>query len=465
MMTAVRAGFQRADIVAALPDVLGDHRWAWQGADAAVDEWVAADDAKDLDIWCDDSDAAAVRLAIARELPAACIEHADDPRRLRHTGWAVTTDQGLAVVDVTFGDLRVGPVLLLPQADVEVADHRLVGAAAAADLFVRPLMRGRIVEGARLAQAREAWRTAGDSARAAALHTWRASLPGLAEPIARVLDGEEPAPDLVGRARTILLRRTVAPRNLGATWRQRRSIVPVGSRKGPLGHRTTGVVVATVGTDGSGKSTVADDARERLEALGMRTRTAYFGMARGNLPGVGLARKVLGIKAPGGEDHSAEAPEDIPEDAPAPTDKPLDHQMIRRLAAWFYAVEYGWRYLSTVAGPKRRGEVVICDRYVYDLRDSPWPGSRAAAFAEWLVPSPDVMVLPDAPVELIHARKPERPFAEQRAQQEKFRALLAEEPGRFANIRVDTSGQTQDAVAPLVRAIISAAHLDPNQRP
>ncbi len=373
----------------------------------------------------------------------------------------MTTASGLAVVDITFGDLRVGPVLLLPQADIEVAEHRLVGAAAAADLFVRPLLRGRIVDGERLAQAREAWRTAGEGARGAAGHTWRASLPGLAERIAGVLDGDEPAPDLVGRARTILLRRTLAPRNLGATWRQRRSIVPVGRRKGPLGHRTTGVVVATVGTDGSGKSTVADEAQERLEALGMRTRTAYFGMARGNLPGVGLARKVLGIKAPGGEDHSMDVVED---DAPG-DDKPLDHQALRRLAAWFYAVEYGWRYLSTVAGPKRRGEVVICDRYVYDLRDSPWPGSRAAAFAEWLVPSPDVMVLPDAPVELIHARKPERPFAEQRAQQEKFRDLLAEQPGRFANIRIDTSGQTQDNVAPLVRAIISAAHLDPNQRP
>jgi thymidylate kinase len=317
------------------------------------------------------------------------------------------------------------------------------------------------VDAARLAQAREAWRSAGERSRANALHTWRASLPGLAERIAGVLDGEQPGADLVGRARTILVRRTLAPRNLGSTWRQRRSIVPVGRRKGPLGHRTTGVVVATVGTDGSGKSTVADEARARLEEVGMRTRTAYFGMARGNLPGVGLARKVLGIAAPGSEDHSADATGEPPD----PIDKPLDHQALRRVAAWFYAVEYGWRYLSTVAGPKRRGEVVICDRYVYDLRDSPWPGSRAAAFAERLVPSPDVFVLPDAPVELIHSRKPERPFAEQRAQQEKFRALLAESPGRSANIRVDTSGQTQDAVAPLVRAIISAAHLDPNQRP
>jgi thymidylate kinase len=465
MMTAVRAGFQRAEIVAALGEALGERRWAWQGASEAVAEWTAADDAKDLDIWCDDADAAPVRLSVAQALPVACIEHADDPRRLRHTGWAVESNTGLAIVDVTFGDLRVGPVLLLTQADIEVTDHRLVGAAAAADLFVRPLLRGRIVAQPRLDQARAAWRDAGDTQRAAAIHTWRASLPGMVDDIVAVLEGGEASSDLVGRARMILIRRTLAPRNLTSTWRQRRSILPAGRRKGPLGHRTEGVVVATVGTDGSGKSTVADDARTRLEAIGMPTRTAYFGMARGNLPGVGLARKVLGIKAPGGEDHSGDVVEEAAHDMPEAIDKPLDHQGLRRIAAWFYAVEYGWRYLSTVAGPKRRGEVVICDRYVYDLRDSPWPGSRASVFAEWLVPAPDVMVLPDAPVEMIHARKPERPFAEQRAQQEKFRALLAEQPGRSANLVVDTSGATADAVGPLVRAIVSAAHLDPNQRP
>ena len=464
MMTAERAGFQRAAIIVALGEALGERRWAWQGASQAVEQWAAANDAKDLDIWCADEDAAAVRLAVAQVLPAACIEHADDPRRLRHTGWAVESDGGLAVVDVTFGDLRVGPVLLLGQQDIEVEAHRFVGAAAAADLFVRPLLRGRIVDDNRLGEAREAWRLAGVEQRAAATRTWSSSLAAISEEICTVLDGADPSTDLVRRARAILLRQTLAPRNLGATWRQRRSIVPVGRRKGPLGHRTTGVVVATVGTDGSGKSTVADDASARLEALGMPTRTAYFGMARGNLPGVGLARKVLGIAAPGGEDHSGDvAPDDAAEEDPA--DKPLDHRSLRRLAAWFYAVEYGWRYLSTVAGPKRRGEVVICDRYVYDLRDSPWPGSRASVFAEWLVPAPDVMVLPDAPVEMIHARKPERPFAEQRAQQEKFRALLAEHPGRSANLIVDTSGATADAVGPLVRAIISAAHLDPNHTP
>ncbi len=456
MMTAPRTVFQRADIVAAMTSVLAQHRWAWQGADDAVAQWVAATDAKDLDIWCEDGARAQILRAVEEHLPAARVEHTDDPRRLRHTGWAVETDAGLAVVDVTFSDLRVGPVLLLEGSAVRVDQHRLLGAAAAADLFIRPLLRGRIVEGQRMAQARAAWAQAPGAERELAVNTWRASMGGLAPPVVAVLDGAAPGPDLVRQARLMLMKATMAPRNLTSTWRQRRTIVPSGRRAGPLGHRAKGVVVATVGTDGSGKSTVAQQACARLESYGFTTRTAYFGMARGNLPGVAFARKVLGVPEPGGEDKSKPVAQTSDD-----SDAQLDHPGLRKAAAWFYALEYGWRYLSTVAGPKRRGEVVICDRYVYDLRESPWPGSKAAKFAQWLVPAPDIMALPDAPAQMIHARKPERSLAEQSAQQQMFRDLLAEAPGRSANLIIDTSGASQDSVGPLVRAVISAAHLDP----
>jgi thymidylate kinase len=339
-------------------------------------------------------------------------------------------------------------VLLVAESEITVDDHRLTGQAAVADLLIRPLLRGRVPEVGRLAQARTAWSRIPEAGRASISSRWRGELGGLALEVVAVLDGVTPRPDLPIRARRLLLRRTLSRSGLGPAWQQRHSIVPA-RRKGPLGQRARGVVVATVGTDGSGKSTVAGELSQRLANIGFTSRAAYFGMARGNLPGVGLARRLLGVPAAGGEDVSkAEV-----------SDAPLDHAGIRRIAAWYYALEYGWRYLTTVAGPRRRGEVVICDRYVYDLRDSPWPGSRASAFAERLVPRPDIMVLPDAPAEVIHARKPERSLADQRRQQEQFRGLLAERPGRCANLIVDTSGQQSDPVEPLVLAVLSAAHL------
>ena len=452
MTTFVGSTGQRSDVVAALRIALGNRSWAWQGPQDAVDAWESADDAKDLDIWCADSDVASVRAAVEAALPAARIEQTDDPRRLRHTGWAVFTSGSLAVVDITFGDLRVGPLMLCPQHLVSVADQRLTGVSAAADLLVRPLLRGRIPGDARLAQARAAWASASEADQQRMANVWQVSLGPLCVPVLQVLDGAAPPADLAKQARRWLLRQTAKPSNLPAAWQQRHSIIPAGRRSGPLGHRVRGVVVAMVGTDGSGKSTVADQIAERLHSVGVPTHGAYFGMARGNLPGVGLARKVLGIAKPGGEDKSG-----VVQDKP--TAAPTDHAGLRKAAAWYYAVEYGWRYLSTVAPARRRGEVVLCDRYVYDLRDSPWPGSPAAAFAQRIVPRPDILVLPDAPIELIHARKPERTFAEQRDQQQKFRDLLAEHPAAFANLTVDTSGATEDATFGVVRSIISCAHL------
>ena len=107
------------------------------------------------------------------DLPAARVAHADDPRRLRHASWAVSIAGHLAVVDLTVGDLKVGPVLLLGAADVQLrhtpTGPRLDRAAAAADLFVRPLFRGRVVQGQRLAEARAAWRRTPPAERAALL--------------------------------------------------------------------------------------------------------------------------------------------------------------------------------------------------------------------------------------------------------------------------------------------------------
>jgi hypothetical protein len=83
---------------------------------------------------------------------------------------------------------------------------------------------------------------------------------------------------------------------------------------------------------------------------------------------------------------------------------------------------------------------------------------------EAVVPAPDVLVLPDAPVELIHARKPERSFADQAAQQNRFRALVASRPARVAEVLVDTSGADDDGVADVVAAVVTAAHAPRRRR-
>ena len=445
---------RRADLLTAVATALdaAGAPWAWQGATGSPERWAAATDAKDLDVWCAAAPAAgdwADRLTEA--YAAARIAEAHDPRRLRHVSLAVETDTGPAVIDVTHGDLRVGPILLVPAAECTVEEHRLTGAAATADLLVRPVLRGRLPDPVRLAEARVAWAAADPYHRNGLARRLTRQLGArVAADLIAVAGGAAPDPDLPGRARRRMALRSLAPGVAGATWAQRRAILPAAGAAGPLGLRARGVVIALVGTDGSGKSTVAAGLRDRLHHSGLPTSTAYFGMARGNLPGVALARRLLRVDPP----STAEAPP-----APPATHGPAPrHAAIRRMAAWFYAGEYVWRYLSAVAPALARRRVVIADRWVYDLRESPWPGSRAARVAELVVPSPDILVLPDAPADVIHRRKPERSLDEQADQQQRFRDLLAEHPARHAELVVDTSGTDPDPLAPLVAAVLEATH-------
>ncbi|GAB1691889.1 thymidylate kinase [Krasilnikovia sp. M28-CT-15] len=454
----------RSDILAAVTAAVDRCacRWAWQGPAGSAQRWLGESGPKDLDLWYAPAPGPQTPAqAIAAALPSAVIAEAHDPRRLCHVSLAVETAAGPAVVDLSYGDLRVGPVLLAPADVVEVdpATHRLTGAAAVADLLVRPVLRGRLPEQSRLAEARDAWAQTSPAARAA-LRDRLATQLGVrvAGELVAAAGGAAPDPGLPGRARMRLAALSFALGNASATWRQRHAVLPAGPSAGPLGLRTRGVVVALVGTDGSGKSTVADGLRERLHRYGFATASAYFGMARGNLPGVGLARRLLGVPTVPAEPEAARPVASPPVRGSPGADRPPGNPGLRRAAAWFYAAEYVWRYLSTVAPARARRRVVIVDRWVYDLRESPWPGSPAARVAERVVPAPDVLVLPDAPAELIHRRKPERPQAEQAAQQERFRRLLAEHPARHAEVVVDTSGATADNLAPLVAAVVTAAH-------
>jgi thymidylate kinase len=499
------------DSVVAALDGTGEG-WAWQGESGAPERWVADSGPADLDVWCSAgrqwSDPVA---ALARAHPCAVVADADDPRRLRHTGVAVLTTAGLGVVDFTHGDLRVGPVLLVPAAEVTVdrAAHRLTGAAAVADLLVRPVLRGRIPGTERLAEAREAWTAAEPDRRSALARRLTGQLgAAVAADLIAIAGGAAPDPGLPRRARLRLAARSLAPRAIGATWAQRHSVLPAGPAAGPLGLRTRGVVVALVGTDGSGKSTVAAMLGDRLRGRGFPTSSAYFGMARGNLPGVALARRLLNVgsiapspaathQPPPTADHTPSAQADRAPSSGADSTSPsradrssssgadrareagvgsapgageegkdgLDHSRLRRVAAWYYAGEYGWRYLRDVLPALVRGRVVIADRWVYDLRESPWPGSPAARIAELLVPAPDLLVLPDAPIDVIHRRKPERSLADQREQQERFHRLLAERPARCAELLVDTSGSTAgEEIADLVAAVVEAAHTPRSRR-
>jgi thymidylate kinase len=134
-----------------------------------------------------------------------------------------------------------------------------------------------------------------------------------------------------------------------------------------------------------------------------------------------------------------------------------------------YVLDYAWRSVRRVRPAVRRGHVVICDRWVTDLRRHPAPNSPAARLAEWLVGAPDVFVLADAPAEEMVARKGERSVEESRSEQESLRRAGHDLDGRRARgggsctfVTFDTSSENKSSrgvrlLVP-VRLVVAAAH-------
>ncbi|MEX1171242.1 MAG: hypothetical protein WEG56_01400 [Chloroflexota bacterium] len=233
--------------------------------------------------------------------------------------------------------------------------------------------------------------------------------------------GETPAHllDLVRGGDTPSLLRAGARmrRRLGPRVRGRRGLVRVirwlDRRDPPFVRR--GVSVALLGPDGAGKSTLCAG----LGAGGpLPVRSVYLGLyggrhggtSRRSFPGIGFVGRVLRM----------------------------------------------WRGWLVGRIAVARGRIVVFDRHPYDARlstgdrgDGRTTSARTrrsglvrAALGRSL-PRPDLVVVLDAPAELLYARKPEHPMERVEAQRTAYLDLASRLPGAEV---VDVSGSTDDVV-------------------
>lgn len=175
-----------------------------------------------------------------------------------------------------------------------------------------------------------------------------------------------------------------------------------------------GVSVALLGPDGTGKSMLSG----RLLRDGpLEVRTVYLGLYGGQrdqrggrrIPGVGFARRLL--------------------------------RMWRR---WLI----GRMHVA-------RGRIVIFDRHPIEARSSLGTGRRAPLGRRLLarsLPSPDVIVVLDAPATVLYDRKPEHPVERLEAQRTAYLGLARRLPGATV-VNVD---RPADAVLHEVAAIVWA---------
>jgi thymidylate kinase len=186
-----------------------------------------------------------------------------------------------------------------------------------------------------------------------------------------------------------------------------------------------GLSVVVLGPDGAGKSSVCEAIRDRLSP-------AFVATQRHTFP-PGLLRRSAGSNAT----PHAQVPR-----------SPLN-SCLRAVAYWLPCCTLG-HFLVTRAA-RVRGGLVVHDRHVVDALVDPrryrygGPGWLLRAVCR-LVPKADLVILLDAPAEVIQARKQEVPAEETRRQREAYRALVAGMP----------NGHVVDASMPLPRVVAAA---------
>jgi len=206
-----------------------------------------------------------------------------------------------------------------------------------------------------------------------------------------------------------------------------------------------------VGTDGAGKSTLAEQLTNQLSQYGYQTKASYFGRARGNLPGINWIREKVAVKFK--EEKRSTSQGEYSE-------KSGRHEKnLKWLGSWYYAFEYAIRSILWAHIPRLKGKVVILDRYVYDLRIMPGASKTAIRMAERLSAKPDLLVFLHAPEKEILARKPERDLQTLKVHQATYQELIDTLEGSFWVGRVSTSEKSSAQPGEiLIPEILTASH-------
>jgi thymidylate kinase len=215
--------------------------------------------------------------------------------------------------------------------------------------------------------------------------------------------------------------------------------------------------VALIGPDGAGKSSIMRRVSERLP---VPSRTIYMGVnlesSRLMLPTTRLALELK--RRRGGRPDMVGATAGEPHVGAGRRGPIREVRSGLRLANW---IAEEWFRQAVAWSHERRGRVVIfdrhffCDYYANDVEGRrpgrPWTSRVHGAMLRRIYPRPDLVILLDAPAEVLHDRKGEGTLDSLERMRQEYLAL---EPVVDRFVRVDATQDQEAVTADVIAAIM-----------
>ena len=212
------------------------------------------------------------------------------------------------------------------------------------------------------------------------------------------------------------------------------------------------MLICFSGLDGCGKTAHAHALQKAFAGCHIRARCVWSrgGSSRFVAGFIRLAKALAGAK---GAEVSTES---SPESEAGRRKTQFRHPLVRAAWSWLTAFDLAAQYLWHVRLPLLLGQVVICDRYVYDTWVE-WGvyfglGERiretaAARWLRWVAPRPQFGYLLDLPAEAAKARSSSSPALVLMTEQRAVYLALAAEFGACVEDAQRPSGALQDEIA------------------
>ena len=226
--------------------------------------------------------------------------------------------------------------------------------------------------------------------------------------------------------------------------------------------RHGGITVALIGADGAGKTTLAHRLREKLPGP---TLYLYLGInpeaSSTALPitrAIRALRRSRGVAVEQGGPREFTTKHHLERDAPSFAGSALG--LVRRWVRLLNLLLEEWYRQLHARRARAQGTTVILDRhfffdyYAHDITDLSGRRSPLRRIHGWflsLLPLPDLVVLLDAPPNVLYARKPEGSFADVARRRGEYLEISK----AFGNVRRVNAARSRTEVEQEVFGIIS----------